>query len=995
MALQMHALALGNLQDDGNGNNYAVGVAVYILKYNGTLADIYRDGAGQIAIPQDGINNVSSGSGEFVFYIEAGQYIVRVNGKDAVINVVGSTYFDSRIDDAVQSITDATSQSRGFRVVGAFADGFTYELFNDVGIDASGNSWIYVGAGVPNKVVSAGTVPSAPDYEQVAFNQLPATNVTNANGGSIQDFINETTGRIEANKTDIQALSTGLLDSNTNITSNTSRITANEVNIADNTSRVVANEGAISALSASQSSSVFGYATKALLDADLIPDDQSIAYVTNDTTATNNGTYRKDGGSGSGNWVQSFGDLASNAYNNSLQNATDIAKNKDVIDKLNYNLFPEGQFDILEAPRRKGSKIVDAPERLKAFGFTRAVNQNATSNEAIYKEFGPSIQNKRLLALMFWEADDPTELNPSTTVYESDFHGDTLNTVSTELVYSKQLTTNVLCHGRVFTVDPTSTVLYMGRGANPINNSSTTHFAGGAIFEVGTDDSVEIQSLFDRNLMNCFTRNFYSDITKEVLDLRDDFISITNNPKPALVALAGDDGLAKITGIETEREFVPYRSHEDLTLSKVFNFKNDYVGGVLVKGSASDDVAPLHIDNMTLLANHSYRGSSYVTTSHGKIDDDIGSVYTDGSNNFVLINIVDNDNIIVMAESTDSDVYPINTTLNYVSGGVSMTDLNVTTNSYDQIHPAYTDYSIKTFIDKTEQSSKSISTTYSESVSFLESYSLISRDDIIDWYKNSYDGSDNITGTPRVLFNTEYVFDVYGNCTMPINYTMLDNTIVMNDIMAIQAAKSGTEYYIPKTAPFSWGVGTLNFSMKEPSNAISSAANGSLFFTPARLDGSAIPSDRWLMLDGKEFFAMGFLPVGDAGVNRAANVTAFTAEIRESTDKVYPRLLDVGDFTVSVGDTWSGVSYRVVGSAQGNATANYAVRSNGGDYYYIDYHNTSEIAQINMPDDYLGREFEIVESRNITVLSTVVTAKLSINVSCIGDYGYVVLRVKK
>lgn len=79
-------------------------------------------------------------------------------------------------------------KSRGFRVVGAFVDGFTYELFNDVGIDAEGNIWIYVGTGAPNKVVAAGTVPSVgAGYEQVTFND--ASGVINANGGSVQDFI--------------------------------------------------------------------------------------------------------------------------------------------------------------------------------------------------------------------------------------------------------------------------------------------------------------------------------------------------------------------------------------------------------------------------------------------------------------------------------------------------------------------------------------------------------------------------------------------------------------------------------------------------------------------------------------------------------------------------------------------------------------------------------------------------------------------------------------
>lgn len=47
-----------------------------------------------------------------------------------------------------------------------------------------------------------------------------------------------------------------------------------------------------------------GYATLALLNADLAPIDGSIRWVTNDPTVTNNGAYRKNGGTGTGTWTQ-------------------------------------------------------------------------------------------------------------------------------------------------------------------------------------------------------------------------------------------------------------------------------------------------------------------------------------------------------------------------------------------------------------------------------------------------------------------------------------------------------------------------------------------------------------------------------------------------------------------------------------------------------------------------------------------------------------------
>lgn len=185
MTLQVYTLALGNFRDDTSGNNYAANTPVYILNSGGTLADIFRDQAGAQPIAQDGLNNISDAYGEFTFYVNSGQYISRVAGRDRLINVVGSDYFDSRVDDAVEQITQQTLASRGFRVVGTFADGFTYELFNDVGIDADGNSWIYVGAGAPNKVVTAGTVPSVgAGYEQVTFNS--DTNILTASGKSIR-----------------------------------------------------------------------------------------------------------------------------------------------------------------------------------------------------------------------------------------------------------------------------------------------------------------------------------------------------------------------------------------------------------------------------------------------------------------------------------------------------------------------------------------------------------------------------------------------------------------------------------------------------------------------------------------------------------------------------------------------------------------------------------------------------------------------------------------
>jgi len=62
---------------------------------------------------------------------------------------------------------NSLTNSFGWRVVGDFTTGFTYTMPNDIGIDASGDYWRYTGA-LPF-VVTAGTVPSAPNYSQVGL----------------------------------------------------------------------------------------------------------------------------------------------------------------------------------------------------------------------------------------------------------------------------------------------------------------------------------------------------------------------------------------------------------------------------------------------------------------------------------------------------------------------------------------------------------------------------------------------------------------------------------------------------------------------------------------------------------------------------------------------------------------------------------------------------------------------------------------------------------
>lgn len=95
-----------------------------------------------------------------------------------------------------QYIVDQVYAQLGYAVVGSFVAGFTYTGIRQVGVDASGNTWIYTGGqqNIPH-VVPEGTVPSAPDYFQVSVNS--ADNVVLDNGENLQQAIDRLNGEID------------------------------------------------------------------------------------------------------------------------------------------------------------------------------------------------------------------------------------------------------------------------------------------------------------------------------------------------------------------------------------------------------------------------------------------------------------------------------------------------------------------------------------------------------------------------------------------------------------------------------------------------------------------------------------------------------------------------------------------------------------------------------------------------------------------------------
>lgn len=110
-----------------------------------------------------------------------------VQDTDKFVNQETGT-FTNRVGKVIKPIpvieaeANAAIISLGWTPVGEFATGFTYTKLNDVGRDSLGSWWRYNGSDLP-KVITAGTVPSSPNFSVISFET--ADNVQWESGKSV------------------------------------------------------------------------------------------------------------------------------------------------------------------------------------------------------------------------------------------------------------------------------------------------------------------------------------------------------------------------------------------------------------------------------------------------------------------------------------------------------------------------------------------------------------------------------------------------------------------------------------------------------------------------------------------------------------------------------------------------------------------------------------------------------------------------------------------
>lgn len=456
----------------------------------------------------------------------------------------------------------------------------------------------------------------------------------------------------------------------------------------------------------------------------------------------------------------------------------------------------------------------------------------------------------------------------------------------------------------------------------------------------------------------------------------------------------GEGSISSITSKSgLSRNFVAVPVQDPLSLPARFNMRADKIEGVTLRDSA-DDIAPDHIDDTTVGANHGYTLGVVAASGHEKTVADCGSVWASGGVEAVLADVLDADQLLLAR--VDARSAPPSGTYSHVSGAANTGSLEVTAVTSRQWYPPHKNWALTTLADgqKIEPGEHS-----AESVQFIERADILARADIINaWIANGGIPGGYEPNAPASIAQTlTYEYDKRGQLTIARDWLTVKD-IEVRDLMGVQFARVGTEqeYIIPGSLPFEYQGETIDYSMGVAADH-TLASGVSVWMRAGNLQAEGEYAHRVLVLYPNAVFAIGLLPVGDAAYEvRRARTSANAMEIRGNTGKLYFRVLDIGNHTSVAGDQYSAIGYRHILPRSTVRTAFYAVEGGGATWVYADWHNKDGLDRLPIDEQHpelIGRTFEVVEARNVTVSAGVIAGSLPVIVSADGSSASLILKV--
>ena len=411
--------------------------------------------------------------------------------------------------------------------------------------------------------------------------------------------------------------------------------------------------------------------------------------------------------------------------------------------------------------------------------------------------------------------------------------------------------------------------------------------------------------------------------------------------------------------------------------------------------SCDDDVAPMHIQNTTIGANHAQPCAIGTIVDHGKSNIDIGTewVREDDGTKYYIMRIVDEDHIVFLSENKGT---PQNHNFTLLKSGILKNgddELNVSSVTNTQLWESVFNISQKLYADGEEI--RSDGEYVSRVLDIVESYDVVNTDEVLNNIISRKGQSQEAEYISTPICHIENIYRILPNMSMIIignvvakqNYTFLD-------YMFAQSARIGNQqtdikYYIPNSLE----INGYNFNI--PTSVEWNSELPAFNFKEEYWANKQNPVNRVIQIrEDNVGFAIGFLPIGNGNISEN---TSNTFEIRNNSGKVYPHPFDSGALgkTINAGDIRSAILYRCFFKAnevQGRISL-YHVLFNDTTFIFADYDKKMS-DHIVISDELNGLFVTVVDSQNVVLHTHIYNGGIYVSAErADGQSSYIILKV--
>ena len=440
----------------------------------------------------------------------------------------------------------------------------------------------------------------------------------------------------------------------------------------------------------------------------------------------------------------------------------------------------------------------------------------------------------------------------------------------------------------------------------------------------------------------------------------------------------------------------------DFNSRALFNLTGSFVDGVAFT-TAGDDIAPYYIADSIVGANHGLSKLMVTAAAHGKTTDDVGSKWlSDTGKELALLGVTGVNTLLFISADNKPTV---TSKLSHLSGATNTGDITVDSKSTGQLYPSHKNRSISLQVDGVSTVIADGKINYNDNVTFLESYELMTMQGVYDFVTSNIGTQSEVIVAPAVAkVMLAYRFDIEGGLSFVNELIITDATTFYQASMlqsALAPASNGAViYYIPKTKPYLETNGVTHDFSKGVDIRADVGTVDRIGITRTALEDASKPADRAYQMNNVAVFATGFIPVFDAEPQRRLALVEPDGRfwsVRGNTLKTYPSITMNSDGYVPVdaGFKVTCLAFKKFLAKNDDYIA-YPVRTVTGDYFYIDTKKQG-VVEINLPDDFKNKAYEIVEkSDNVSFLSevtneTIIVLNGSVDAS---QYVYALIKIK-